>query len=428
MGREMGFEVRREESDFSDEWGRNRSVEERESVMERDESVDRDRTAAERDKVEGQNSAMDKSFTAGAWNVYKNQGGFALLMTLAMVTLVTIFALGITTVVTSTMRGTVYVEQANEAFFAAEAGLEEGLYYNSMHEAGYEEEFVGGEDFTGENDAQADFEVKGRPVEITAGVYIGDYVAPRPGTGSAGSDCDPLDEVTYADDLDNECNWNKLHYGETVGIPLYRDDGTWATGQDVLEAVDVALSDLVVRIRVPAGYELNDHGNDYRHEDNDVVVNWEIRGDCEYDPPEVPNTCALLPRADLLNVNSDTRITEFDIDLVGGGIYDMVQNFRGIDEGNRIVTIYDFLRNSAGDFEAGRTINKPILKLSVIHSLFDATQGVSIPYLEYQVITDEPLANVYQIISAEGVSGSFKQSLEIKEGQETGVMEFVIHQ
>ena len=77
-------------------------------------------------------------------------------------------------------------------------------------------------------------------------------------------------------------------------------------------------------------------------------------------------------------------------------------------------------------------IYKPVLKLTVIHSLAES-DFLTVPYLEYQITSDvagggyEP-ANSAQTIRAEGLAGTFKQVLEVKIPQETGLLEYVIQQ
>jgi hypothetical protein len=75
-------------------------------------------------------------------------------------------------------------------------------------------------------------------------------------------------------------------------------------------------------------------------------------------------------------------------------------------------------------------INKPVLKLSIIHSLQSDANGTGIPYLEYQVITDALTAptDSSQTITAQGYSGTFKQVLEVKQPQGSGLLEYVIQQ
>jgi hypothetical protein len=109
----------------------------------------------------------------------------------------------------------------------------------------------------------------------------------------------------------------------------------------------------------------------------------------------------------------------------------------------KIVSIMDFLRNEGNYADSNKPefrgtapadkINKPVLKLTVVHSLSEG-QTTTIPYLEYQITSNvgtttgfDP-ADSSQTIRAEGQSGPFKQVLEVKMPQETGLLEYVIQQ
>ena len=104
------------------------------------------------------------------------------------------------------------------------------------------------------------------------------YVVPMPGTGTAGGDtCEFTDPTQpWASNLDDDCNWNKIEYQETVSIPLYYEgcpDGYCnpaETGQE--------LNDLIVRVRVPftgpgPGPSLDGT--------TQVIMKWEISGECD---------------------------------------------------------------------------------------------------------------------------------------------------
>jgi hypothetical protein len=67
----------------------------------------------------------------------------------------------------------------------------------------------------------------------------------------------------------------------------------------------------------------------------------------------------------------------------------------------------------------------------MVHTLDASTGGTAVPYLEYQLLTDNSVsapADTSQTITAEGISGTFKQVLEVKQPQESGLLEYVIQQ
>ena len=105
---------------------------------------------------------------------------------------------------------------------------------------------------------------------------------------------------------------------------------------------------------------------------------------------------------------------------------------QGVDLDRNNGFFLDFLQNIGTFPRTGDDkINKPVLKLAVINTLLDVNSQNNIPYLEYQILTDSsfsPPADSSQTITAEGYSGEFKQVLEVKQPQESGLLEYVIQQ
>ena len=86
-------------------------------------------------------------------------------------------------------------------------------------------------------------------------------------------------------------------------------------------------------------------------------------------------------------------------------------------------SIINFLKNNE--------INKPILKLTIIHSLNAYPSGAGIPYLEYQININSgniPPADVNQIVIAEGFSGNYKQTIQGNVPQKSSVIDYVVQQ
>ena len=109
--------------------------------------------------------------------------------------------------------------------------------------------------------------------------------------------------------------------------------------------------------------------------------------------------------------------------------------------------IYDFLINqwnlggrSFGDKEppcydqAGcrdwseRTINKPVLQMSIITpELKEKDDNKNIPYLEYQILTDNPIANNSQIYTAIVRYNDQVYKLEKEIDRKVNVIDFAVH-
>jgi hypothetical protein len=140
-----------------------------------------------------------------------NKKGMAVIVSLGIVAVFTLLAASVTPVVVSSLRKTAELESSVNAYYAAEAGLQKGLYavthpeeVESMADTldfgcgqGTEADDnngSGGEDVCG---AKANWKVFN-----TAGVGYkfvdGYYSYPIPGTGSAGETCDPYNPVVQS--------------------------------------------------------------------------------------------------------------------------------------------------------------------------------------------------------------------------------------
>lgn len=404
--------------------------------------------------------------------------GTSLLVGLGLTTIIVLVSLGVTTVVISSIRESANVTGANQAYYAAEGALEEGLWVNQGKGAGYTNS---AEVFT--TSPKASYTIGGQVNEALS-YSDGSYGIPAPGTGTAAVGCDKLnpwvkllfafDDVTGkysvdsagADPKEHPCNWNKLKVGESVSIPLFVSKTVGGT-ETILNPADSLfnLNSLKIRVRTPCktGKEYCGATDRYSlyyvapvpsslydqyYKTNDTVMSWQITGT----NLTGSKTYTLLPYNQFCKSSSciddagywgryepdNSEIYESQInyhkstDKLVVSESDPGQDTKGV-----LGYISEFLRNS-GTYVIGSpsrptandAINKPILKLAVIHSLQD-TATTSIPYLEYQILTNattEAPTDSSQTITAEGYSGNFKQVLEVKNPQGGGLLEYVIQQ
>jgi len=292
--------------------------------------------------------------------------------------------------------------------------------------------------------------------KTTAPNYV--FADSSPGTAYAG----PFSTI------DHPCNWNKLGEGESVSIPLYvvytadpysqgitgcyhpSGSTTW-----ICNPQQLGLTELILKVRTPckaAGGEmcttLNRMKLDTLHGDtnvggDDTIVDWQVTasnlgGDKSY---------LMVPDRLYDQFNYGGRAPE------NSEIYESIINYgaklsfgatsilQGEESGIKITdgNVLAFLKNESPWTALGtiRTtvndaINKPVLKLTVIRSLL-ALQTEKVPYLEYQVLVQSNKnmfspTNAYQTISSESTSGSFRQILEVKVPQESGLLEYVVQQ
>ncbi len=392
--------------------------------------------------------------------------GTSLLVALGLTTIIVLVSLGVTTVVVSSIRESANVTGANQAYYAAEGALEEGLLANQNQGAGY----TVGTTTVSTKQPTSNYSISGQ-VPVSTKYLDGSYGIPTPGTGDIGANCDALNpdtkdpfwydpdtklvyssdpggtSVQYADPKDNPCNWNKLKVGESVAIPLYYTD---ATGPHNIFNSQSQTFTLRVRTGCTDGNiicsprpNLDTSNGDPKYNHDDPIVSWQITGESSDGSknyalgPYFSFNAVAIPPA--WNLNTSV-IHEGKINNAEGAGFSVVsQSSFGLDLQNCRGSIIKFLTNvdsitfgcpPAPNWSA-QGITKPVFKLSAIHSLDEYGAG-KIPYLEYQIITDSTLpsapTDTSQTITAEGYSGTFKQVLEVKNPQEAGLLQYVIQQ
>jgi hypothetical protein len=418
------------------------------------------------------------------------RSGVSLLISIVLISIVMVFAIGISNLVSSALRQTSNVNRSNQAFFAAEGALEQGLLTNQTKGAGYTAPATAVTlCANGQNCPEASVTIQGQVkpdliYHYLGGLYNLMYGMPTPGTGTVGSNCSPL--TAYYDKVyifppeaggtqyapwEHPCNWNKLKVGDSVAIPLYTvaDDVSGPNcpfdsylGYRVCNPVNLGLTNLVLRVRTPCidgseycsasgRYKLNDIAGDPTLNGDDTILAWQITATSL----DHKTTYTLKPITELKTGENKRQSynTEISEGRINGALTSTTNPFTVLpypkppsgfaDGGADLIgtkgKITSFLNNNnglPGVFYRidNNVINQPVLKLTLVHSLDEwvsAGNGGSIPYLEYQILTDSglfPPADTSQTITAEGVSGTFKQVLEVKQPQETGLLEYVIQQ
>lgn len=300
------------------------------------------------------------------------------------------------------------------------------------------------------------------------------YVVPFPGTGDVGKRCngyepvfDGADSATIDSDLitggnilnedfnevdqvDYSCNWNKLSFGSSatagVAIPLYYDDGN---GNIVNPFNGGGATTIALRLRTPCKPcgQLDEDGNplqgtrecasgqdptvciDDRFKLNegdgdDIVVQWQLMGTCD-DAEENPQECSMVAKSTGL---TPSTISESKINDAVGNI---------VIENNTIGLLIHIHPQIEGRLVTpNNAVNPPIVAQLPIYAqpvlnLFlnealVSDNGLNIPYLEYQVFTDKPIANpktkVEVTVSVDG--NAFTKTL-FRENQQT-IIDFAI--
>jgi hypothetical protein len=428
--------------------------------------------------------------------IYSTKSGVSLLIGIVMVTILLLFGMTVSGMVVESIRQSVSVNRANQAFYAAEGALEEGLYQNVTLGAGFTGEVTESNirlDASGapctENStdpacdypATASYQIGGQvPVGLRYNPPYGEYGIPTPGTGTVGTNCDPLEadidtsapyffisttkepnflisnltsitdyQRLTTDPKENPCNWNKLKVGDSVSIPLYYT--TYPEGPDsegIPTNVFTSGTSFSLRMRTackngmvycPSAdrYVLNTDPlhSDNVYKGNDPIVAWQVTGVNSEGKQETLEGKTNTDENGL-DVQNSTIIHEIKINTSTNFVVLESSNplfYKGIDLNGKEGNIQNFILGAVEpDWSERGILDKPTLKLSVIHSLLSDDGETNVPYLEYQVLSSTnlttPPADTVQTIRAEGYSGEFKQVLEVKQPQESGLLEYVIQQ
>jgi len=435
--------------------------------------------------------------------INSSSAGLSILISVILISLIVVFSIGVTTLVTDSARQAGNVKQGTTAYYAAEAGLEQALWVNraltNQAEGAIGANEKGEIKTIGGANAASKFKIQGTTQNLLEKTVNGKYIIPFPWTGNvpwhgeganAGSGgCNPEKPpgrggsangksfeyekvpVAYSGEIEHPCNWGKLGVGEKVSIPLY---GVEAGGG--MKKYD----DIKVRVRMPCkdGKEfcapgerllLNcwDKGggekkcgvgqlSNFNHLKGEVILLWQINGiplggtelhtlnpfagiqsgkylpeDSQLYEGKLNNQQSTVKTFEVLNTN----IAAFPI----GGIYNYpvgVNLNTGV-----IAAVKDFIAS----------ISKPTLTLSIVSSLVGCSAGNSctqdkddptksnfdgpkmIPYVEYQIVLENGSAasspvSKDNIISAEGQSGAFNQTIQVKIPTGSSALEYVIQQ
>jgi hypothetical protein len=220
-------------------------------------------------------------------------------------------------------------------------------------------------------------------------------------------------------------------------------------------------------------------------DEDETIVLWSITGECTYELEDQTTrieTCTILPNDAMMGNGSDRNITESSEiyesllngtkeEIGGNNYYDSfkysslnirkevnsIENkkVKGKDPYSKMTRrtvqgkitlagyIYNFITNNGNPTICPssqflrdpnckewntRTINKPILQMSIIvPALKEKDDNKNIPYLEYQILTDNPIANNSQIYTAIVRYNDQVYKLEKEIDRKVNVIDFAVH-
>lgn len=425
--------------------------------------------------------------------VRRSSAGLSILMAVILISLIVVFSIGVTTMVTESTRQAGNVKQGTSAYYAAEAGLEQALLANRslslLPEGGVGANASGGSGSNVVGQSISNFKIQGSSGKLVEQTVNGKYIIPFPWTGNVpwhgeGSipvvgGCNPEKPPVRVGDgtakgflyngggekpVNEEfhpCNWNKLALGEKAAIPLY---GLNSSGDGFTN-----FTDFILRVRTPCKdgkemclpterLELNcfdkgkikcvagDTSITAQNKKGEVVLAWQI----DMEEKNGGGLVTVLPKEKINNSNGvyeynlglDSQLFEGHINKARSSFFEVLtenkQSILSVD----MEIIKEFLRNQA--------YRLPILKLSVVSNLVGCVEKTTcnssdgaaatnnsnpiyIPYLEYQVVLPNtasgltPINNA-NIITGEGQSGPFNQTIRVKVPHDSSNLEYVIQQ
>ncbi len=389
----------------------------------------------------------------------RTRSGMAMVMMLMLVPVLMFLAMSFVDPIVRSFRSAVNDQKTLLAKNVADSMFEFALWdsrgtgvgENKKNE-GYPDQIIKEYDF---GTASIRWSVMGTPEVDTDSLINGKYTIPSPGSGTAGDDyCSTLEPVVNDDSLGTilgtleidktnlggnnydafswPCNWNKLHEGESITIPLYTEN---ANGSVNHPFEFVGTNDFALKIRPACDpskatsrddeYEseiCNDNeryvmGGDVGNINDTILVLWEITGrlgdkDGEsvylthYESSDIFSPSTTL---DVENINSQIPLT--NISKASKPIDDLDDS------------IEDYLSN----------LYKPELRILAVHTLKDNNSNI-VPYLEYQFSStynsgSTPVSNTSKVVHVEVmIDGGYSETIEKTVGIAKSVSGFVIQQ
>ncbi len=303
-----------------------------------------------------------------------------------------------------------------------------------------------------DQNVRVEMEIKGRAEEKDK--FKGDcgldanncFVVPMPGTGSAGKRCNvytpDLSDVTAKVDHNGKvskqgvvkqseysCNWNKLTFGSSltdrVAIPLYYDAGDKIVNP-YNKAENGTAKDFVLRLRTPClpcaekpvkgktrkcGKKETDPtickaGDRYvldATKSNDIVVQWQLTGTCIEGGKETE--CGLIPYdggilTKIVNSKMTEKYINDEINIKGVVLSKIKQGLNTSTFPAKNTPIIEKKDNLEDQTPLLPTMKKPIFTLMLSNKLLTEAKD-NIPYLEYQLLTDQPVASPVMTLTSQ---------------------------
>lgn len=415
----------------------------------------------------------------------KQNRGSSMLIAIGLGALLILIVIGAIGLVLSALKSTQRIESRNIAYFVAEGGVELALYDIGRHGTGYEISSGGYEsNWQDAEDGEYSHIEKDHAVlasllpsedkykvqlpedvqawwgirSLTKMESANRYVIPARGEGTAGENCDLIDD--WQTDDAHPCNWNKMNIVSSVNVSLYRDPNDPTEPFEATErsdyqhlkqisGVNLDKDSLRFYLRIPEQYDYLKVEDEKELTGDETVVGWFFSGqdsidrsnqlfyaDSSFNKSASKNyrsDCNSEITASLLNNARDGAIfssADFEGD---GGALDFGLDLHGLNtykEGGDKCSDsqYDALYSFFGG-EEGIATEFQNLRVSLVSNIQDEDDK-NVDNLEYQIISDRQIPDVYITIDAEGFVGTYPQvfrqhiQLRVKQNSSAPVYDF----
>ena len=377
--------------------------------------------------------------------VLARRDGASIVIALGLVAVIMFFTIGIASTMIAAIRNTRNAKEALQAEYAAQSGVEKSLF--SLSEVIVPFDTIdSGDGVDLGNGVTVEYEVVGQDTDPATRTSGGFRYVPVIARGNAGDDCSFVAFDVIKADLHHPCNWNKLHYGESVDIPLYlnkTDDApgdrlnpryTYVDSSDSYIEGGIDLYFTYLYLRTPCVGEQTSSCTRYDVipvDPDDLVVSWQIAGNCVAKADGVSSPCAIVQAFEgNVPANKESAITVFE--FAGDDIYELTlageeYNIWGTDLEETQGAVFDFIKSKGAWSDS--YLDKPVLKLSFLKEIFDdaGEDLVPIPYLEYRIgyESEEGLASSYYV-NVDGFSNLFKYSMSSVQNMNSALFDFAV--
>lgn len=288
-----------------------------------------------------------------------NTKGFSIVLALGLALLLSYTWLYLLDYMVPFSRNIKWIENATKALYESYGGVEDALYAISVNNTGYE--------VTGVTSQGYEYDVDGIWQSIPA-VWLGTS--------------------------DFDANWNKLSQWDPIQLKVGQDrlNGWWPDR-------------IRISLRIP-DFDGNGSRDNLKTSDgDDDIILWQLSSSTD----SISTRDGEFISESDINWDIDPAESLWNSWVSSHGEWVMVD---GTDR-----TFQWFYNNNSSPCD--NVANECVLKISIINPLISSSNDATIPYLEYQVLTDRDIPLRYAQVNADGTSFWYTKNIQVAVPQQT---------